>query len=81
MPHSCPRAGAAPKMLLSAPSLPDRGAYVGRETQVMVPFILTPELSKVNDLVNLLQYNNSVKTVCQKLFVFILFSPIKLCYG
>lgn len=54
MPHSCPRAGAAPKRLLSAPSLPDRGAYVGRETQVMVPFILTPELSKVNDLVNLL---------------------------
>lgn len=54
MPHSCPRADAASKRLLSAPSSPDRGAYVGRETQVMVPFILTPELSKVNDLVNLL---------------------------
>lgn len=43
---------AVPKAASVCSSSTDRGAYVGRETQVMVPFILTPEISKISDLVN-----------------------------
>lgn len=51
----CPPLAARHAVLRAASvcsSSTDRGAYVGREIHVTVPFILTPELSKVNDLVN-----------------------------
>lgn len=37
----------------------------------MVCFTLTSEFSKVNELVHLMEYNNSVKIMCQKLTVLI----------